>query len=147
MPELTSISTAIVPAPLPALPEKKKGGRPRGLGRRGVLKEAERQMVQAAPEVLKKYWAAVEKGLEAGEKWAADAVSQTFGYTKAAGGATIIQAMQVNNAGRGQEGAGRRSFESIIRKLETEAESDGPLAQPDDDDIIDAETDEDDEGE
>ena len=77
MPELTSISTAIVPAPLPALPEKKKGGRPRGLGRRGVLKEAERQMVQAAPEVLKKYWAAVEKGLEAGEKWAADAVRRS----------------------------------------------------------------------
>lgn len=103
-------------------------GQPPARRRRSVKKEAAVQMAENAPEVLEKYWTAIKRGLDKGEKYAVDAVSQAFGYTKAAGGLTVLQAMQINNAPR--EGGGPRSFESIIRKLETEAEDQGPLAQP-----------------
>lgn len=110
---------------------------------RGLRKLAQKEMVEAAPDVLKKYWQAVKNGLDRGDKSALDIVSQAFGYTKAAGGLTVLQAMQVNNNNGKSEGAAGRSFDSIVRKLEAAAEDDGPLAQPDEDedaDIIDAET-------
>lgn len=135
------ISQAIVPAPEQPAPVKNKGGRPKGVSKKALRRELEKQILKEAPDLMKKALAALGRNADRDEKWAVENILETLGAKKGPGGLTLVQAIQNNTIQRDSEGGKTRSFESIIRKLETEAEMSAPLAQPDEseDDVEDAE--------
>ncbi len=90
--------------------------RQRRISKAGLGREVERQMLENAPDVLSKKWAAVKKALDAGERWACELVARQFEGDKGPGGVNILS-QTLNVTGASQDPS-VRSLESIVRKLE-----------------------------
>lgn len=119
--------------------------------------EADVQLRDNAKNTLQKFWDAVNKGLDRGDKHAIELVARAFQYDKGPGGVTIFnQHMQVNATQNVEATTRVRSFDQIIGKLEEQenlSRQNRLLAAPvensepdedeesdgDDDDILDAE--------
>lgn len=103
----------IKPAPSrsAATPKKK-----RRISAAGLPREVERQMLENAPDVLAKKWAAVKVALDKGERWACELVARQFEGDKGPGGVNILS--QTLNVSGGSQDPSVRSLESIVRKLE-----------------------------
>lgn len=96
----------------PPAPKKRR----RRLTKANLAQEVERQMLEAAPEILQKKWAAVKVALDKGERWACELVARQFEGDKGPGGINILS-QTLNVAGTSQDPS-VRSLESIVRKLE-----------------------------
>ncbi len=90
--------------------------RKRRIKAEGLAKEVERQMLDNAPEILKKKWEALGKALDRGERWACELVARQFEGDKGAGGVNILS--QTLNVSGGASDPSVRGLESIVRKLE-----------------------------
>lgn len=129
------------PSAAPETPQPKRV-RKRGISKGGLAKAAEQWMLKNAPEVLAKLAKAIGEGVDKREKTSMEMASRLFLGDRGPDGTNILhQNLTINSSG--DQAAGARSLESIIRKLEVKDSFRAlPAATPirqGADDILDAE--------
>jgi hypothetical protein len=114
-----------------------------------LAKEAEKQLRDNSVTTLQAFWASINKGLQAQDPRIIKIVAEMYSYTKAPGGTTIFNQNNTANVSAGGDtvGGGKiRSIEQIIEKIEAKDANQkllaGPVAQPEDPDIIDIDAEE-----
>ncbi len=108
--------------------------------------EIERQLLEQAPEMLRKKWEALGIALGKGERWAVELIARQFEGDRGPGGVNIIS-NTLNVAAAAEAASGARSLESIVRRLEAKDQFKALPApteirratRPDLDEIVDAE--------
>ncbi len=101
------------PPPAQAAPQKKP--RKKRVTKASLSKQIEKQLLEAAPDVLDAYWLRVKEGLKNGDKHIVELVARLF-YGDRGPGATNIVSNTLNVTN--EQPTGALSLESVVRKLE-----------------------------
>ncbi len=99
-----------------AAPPREKKTRKKRVTKASLSKQIEKQLLEAAPDVLDAYWARVKEGLKNGDKHIVELVARLFYGDRGPGATNIVS--NTLNVGGADQGQAARAFESIIQKLE-----------------------------
>ncbi len=115
-----------IPAAAPPTGKEKKPRKKR-VTKASLSKQIEKQLLEAAPDVLDAYWLRVKEGLKKGDKHIVELVARLFYGDRGPGSVNIVS--NTLNVGNADQGQAARSLESIVRKLEAKDQF-KPLPQP-----------------
>lgn len=123
------------PQPAVAQPDPAPAGDPPKRRRRitskaALLKEAEKQFMDASPETLQEYHRGIGLALKRGDKWAFELVARLYYNDKGPGGVSITQQTLNVSAAAEKDAGPKGGYDSIIRMLEvrdTAVKQPGPM--------------------
>ncbi len=108
--------------------EPKKKRRPRN--KQGLLKLAEKRLLEKGDEIVLAFAEQLLAGVQKREKASMEMVARMMHGDKGPGGINLTNQTLIANQQAAEQSAGARSFESIVRRLESKDVERKALAEP-----------------